>query len=61
MKLKEYEDQCHQFKTQSNFACHHQLHQSFNQIKSVEMQLKTGIAESLLGPLMKITHKLLNS
>ncbi len=28
---------------------------------SVETQLKTGIAESLLEPLMKITHKLLIS
>ncbi len=61
MKLKEREDQCHQLKTQINFARHHQLHQNFNQIKSVEIQLKTGIAKTLHEPLMKITHKLLIS
>jgi hypothetical protein len=40
------------------FACHHQLHQNFNQIKSVETQLKTGIAENLRNPVMKMVHKL---
>jgi hypothetical protein len=61
MKLKEHEDQCFQLKTQINFAHQHQLHQNFNQIKSVEPQLKTGIAESLRKPLMKIAQKLLIS
>jgi len=61
VKLKEREDQCHQLKTQINFVCHHQLHQNFNQIKSVEMQLKTGIVKTLRKPLMKITHTLMIS
>jgi hypothetical protein len=59
--LKEREDQCYQFKKQINYSCHHQLHQKFNQIKSFETQLKTGITESLCKPLMKIVHKLLIS
>jgi hypothetical protein len=61
LKLKECEEQCYQLKNQINFASHHQLHQKSNKIKSVETQLKTGIAESLREPLMKITHKLLSS
>jgi hypothetical protein len=45
--LKEREDQCYQLKKkQINYSCHHQLHQKFNQIKSFETQLKTGITES---------------
>jgi hypothetical protein len=39
----------------------HRLHQKLNQIKSVDAQLKAGIAESLREPLMKIMHKLLIS
>jgi hypothetical protein len=57
LKLKEREDQCYQLKHQINFARHQQHHQ----IKSVETQSKTGIAESLREPLMKIAHKLLIS
>jgi len=59
IKLKEQEDQCNQLKRQINFACQHKHHQINNQIKSVETQLKTCIAESLHEPLMKIAHKLL--
>jgi hypothetical protein len=61
IKLKEGKDQCYQLRKQINFACHHQLHQKFNQIKSVDTQFKTGIAESLREPLMKIAQKLLIS
>jgi hypothetical protein len=62
VKLKEHKDQCVQLKTQIDFAHQHQLHKNFNQIKkSMEMQVKTGIAESLHEPLMKIAHKLLIS
>jgi hypothetical protein len=43
---------------QINFACQHGLHQ-INQIKSVDTKLKTGIAESLREPLMKIAQHLL--
>jgi hypothetical protein len=50
--LKERKEQCYQLRKQINFACQHQLHQKFNQIKSVDYQLKTGIAESLREPLM---------
>ncbi len=39
----------------------HRLHQQINQIKSVDTKLKTGIAESLREPLMKIAQKLLIS
>jgi hypothetical protein len=38
----------------------HRLHQ-INQIKSVNTKLKTGIAESLREPLMKIVQHLLIS
>jgi len=61
LKLKECEEQFYQLRNQIKFARHHQLHQTFNQIKSVDTQLKTGIAESLREPLMKIAHKLLIS
>jgi hypothetical protein len=37
------------------------LHLQINQIKSVDTKLKTGIAESLREPLMKIAQKLLIS
>jgi hypothetical protein len=43
-KLKEREEQCYQLKRQINFVPQHRLHQKFNQIKSVDTQLKTGIA-----------------
>ncbi len=59
--LKERESQCYQLKQQINFARHHQLHKQFNQIKSVDTQLKTSITESLREPLMKIAQKLLIS
>jgi hypothetical protein len=61
LKLKEHEEQCYQLRKQINFACQHRLHQKFNQIKSVDTKLKTGIAESLFGQLMKIAQKLLIS
>ncbi len=61
LKLKECEEQCYQLRQQINFACQHRLHQKFNQIKSVDTKLKTGIAESLREPLMKIAQKLLIS
>ncbi len=54
LKLKEREEQCYQLKQQ------HRLHQ-INQIKSVDTKLKTGIAESLREPLMKIAQQLLIS
>jgi hypothetical protein len=47
LKLKECEDQCYQLRQQINLVCHHKLQQKFNQIKSVDTHLKTGIAESL--------------
>jgi hypothetical protein len=47
-------------KQQINFARQHRLHQ-INQIKSVDTKLKTGIAESLREPLMKIAQQLLIS
>ncbi len=53
LKLKEREEQCYQLRQQINFARQHRLHQN-NQIKSVDTKLKTGIAESLRKPLMKI-------
>jgi hypothetical protein len=53
LKLKEREDQCHQLKNQINF-----LSQKFNENISSESQLKTGIAENLCEPLIKIAHKL---
>ncbi len=56
LKLKEHEEQCYQLKQQINFAPQH-----INQIKSVDTQLKTGIAESLCEPLIKIAQKLLIS
>jgi hypothetical protein len=61
LELKDCENQCFQFRQQINFARHHKLHQQFNQIKSVDTQLKTGITESLHEPLMKIAQKLLIS
>jgi len=61
LKLKEHKEQCYQLKQQINFAHQHQLHQKINQIKSVDTELKTGIAESLCEPLMKIAQKLLIS
>jgi hypothetical protein len=61
LELKERENQCYQLRQQINFACHHKLHQQFNQIKSVDTQLKTGITERLRKPLMKIAQKLLIS
>jgi hypothetical protein len=60
LKLKVREEQCYQLKQQTNFACQHRLHQ-INQIKSVDTKLKTGIAESLREPLMKIAQQLLIS
>jgi hypothetical protein len=60
LKLKEHEEQCFQLKQRINFARHHRLHQ-INQIKSVDTKLKTGIAESLREPLMKIAQHLLIS
>ncbi len=53
LKLKECEEQI-------IFARQHRLHQ-INQIKSVDTKLKTGIAESLREPLMKIAQQLLIS
>ncbi len=61
LKLKEPEEQCYQLRLQINFGHQHRLHQKFNQIKSVDTKLKTGIAESLHEPLMKIAQKLLIS
>ncbi len=61
LKLKERKEQCYQLRQQINFACQHRLHQQINQIKSVDTKLKTGIAESLREPLMKIAQKLLIS
>jgi hypothetical protein len=61
INLKEQEEQCYQLRKQINFVRHHQLHQKFYQIKRVDTQLKTGIAESLCEPLMKIAQKLLIS
>ncbi len=60
LKLKEHEVQCYQLKQQINFARQHRLHQ-INQNKSVDTKLKTGIAESLREPLMKIAQQLLIS
>jgi hypothetical protein len=60
LKLKEHEEQCYQIKQQINFARQHRLHQ-INQIKSGDTKLKTGIAESLREPLMKIAQHLLIS
>jgi hypothetical protein len=60
LKLKEHEEQCYQLRQQINFACQHRLHQ-INQIKSVDTKLKTGIAEGLHEPLMKIVQHLLIS
>jgi hypothetical protein len=59
LALKERENQCYQLRQQINFARHHNLQKQFNQIKSVDTQLKTGITESLRKPLMKIAQKLL--
>ncbi len=61
LKLKEREEQCYHLRHQINFARQHRLHQQFNQIKSMDNKLKTGIAESLRNPLMKIAQKLLIS
>ncbi len=61
LELKERKEQCYQLRQQINFMRHHKLHQKFNQIKSVNTQLKTGIPESLCEPLMKIAQKLLIS
>jgi hypothetical protein len=58
LKLNEHEEKCFQLRQQINFACQHRLHQKINQIKSVDTKLKTGIAESLREPLMKIAQKL---
>ena len=60
LKLKECEEQCFQLKQQISFARQHRLHQ-INQIKSVDTKLKTGIAESLREPLMRIAQHLLIS
>jgi hypothetical protein len=60
LKLKEHEEQCYELRRQINFAHQHRLHQ-INQIKSVDTKLKTGIAESLREPLMKIAQHLLIS
>ncbi len=60
LKLKEREEQCYELKQQINFSGQHRLHQ-INQIKSVDTKLKTGIAESLCEPLMKIAQQLLIS
>ncbi len=60
LKLKEHEEQCFQLRQQINFARHHRL-QQINQIKNDETKLKTGIAESLREPLMKIAQHLLIS
>jgi hypothetical protein len=60
LKLKEREEQCYQLRQQINFVRQHRLHQ-INQIKSVDTKLKTGIAESLREPLMKIVQHLLIS
>jgi hypothetical protein len=60
LQLKEREEQCYQLRQQINFARQHRLHQN-NQIKSVDTELKTGIAESLREPLMKIAQHLLIS
>jgi hypothetical protein len=60
-KLKECKEQCYQLRQQIDFACQHRLHQKFNQIKSVDSKLKTGITDSLHEPLMKIVQKLLSS
>jgi hypothetical protein len=60
LKLKEREEQCYQLRQQINFAHQHRLHQ-INQIESVDTKLKTGIAESLRDPLMKIAQHLLIS
>jgi len=60
LKLKERKEQCYQLRQQINFACQHRLHQ-INQIKIVDTKLKTGIAESLREPLMKIAQHLLIS
>jgi hypothetical protein len=60
LKLKECDEQYYQLKKQINFACQHRLHQ-INQIKSVDTKSKTGIAESLCEPLMKIVQQLLIS
>jgi hypothetical protein len=60
IKLKEREEQCYQLRQQINFSRQHRLHQ-INQIKSVDTKLKTGIAESLREPLMKIAQHLLIS
>jgi hypothetical protein len=57
LKLKECEEKCYQLKQQINFAHQHRLHQ-INQIKSVDTKLKTGIAERLREPLMKIAQQL---
>ncbi len=59
LKLKEREEQCYQIKQQINFARQHRLHQ-INQIKSVDTKLKTGIAEGLHEPLMKIKQLLIS-
>ena len=61
LKLKEHKEQCYQLKQQINFAHQHKLHQKINQIKSVDTELKNGIAESLREPLMKIAQNILIS
>jgi hypothetical protein len=61
LKLKEREEQCYQLKQQINFGRQHRLHQQSNQIKSVDTKLKTGIAEDLREPSIKIAQKLLIS
>jgi hypothetical protein len=60
LKLKEREEQCYQLRQQINFARQDRLHQ-INQIKTVDTKLKTGIAEGLREPLMKIAQQLLIS
>jgi hypothetical protein len=60
LKLKEHKEQCYQLRQQINLARQHKLHQ-INQIKSVDNKLKTGIAESLREPFMKIAQHLLIS
>jgi len=61
LRLKECEEQCYQLRQPINFVRQHRLHQQINQIKSVDTKLKTGIAEGLREPLMKIAQKLLIS
>ncbi len=60
LKLKEHEEQCYELRQQINFVRQHRQHQ-INQIKSLDTKLKTGIAEGLREPLMRIAQQLLIS